>query len=296
MIAPLLDHQPDILAPRAALQRIRGHGAGRTLAVNRHLRFEASAQGLLVHVGDPERGLERSFTLSTQTWSILRVLRPGMAAPAMDPFMQTVLVDAGILVDGAAAAAADADAAADMLAAAHRSFADAGYGIVTDALHPYEVAAVRRYIRHGVRTGAMVFGDPQVPKRYRAHNDPVLRSIQGRLLPLIRAVVGVAVKPSYAYLAAYAEGAVLHRHVDRPQCAYSMTLLVDYTPEPALESAWPIRLALPDAEALVYQSLGDALVYAGTRLVHFRDPLPAGHTSTSLLLHYVPSDFTGDLD
>jgi hypothetical protein len=289
MIAPLLDHQPEILAPRAALQRIRGHGAAWGLSVNRHLRFEESAQGLLVHVGDPARGLERTFTAGTQSWRVLRILRPGQAAPAMDPFMRTVLVDAGILVG---AAAADGE----VLAGPRRSFAEAGYGIVTDALHPYEVAAVRRYIRHGVRTGAMAFGDPQVPKRYRAHNDPVLRRVQSRLLPLIQAVVGVRVKPSYAYLAAYAEGAVLHRHVDRPQCAYSMTLLVDYTPEPALESAWPIRLALPDAEALVYQSLGDALVYAGTRLVHFREPLPAGHTSTSLLLHYVASDFTGDLN
>ena len=289
MIAPLLDHQPDILAPRAALQRIRSRGAARGLSVNRHLRFEESAQGLLVHVCDPERGVEHTFTAGTQTWRVLRTLRPGVEAPGMDPFMRTVLVDAGILVGGAVAGG-------EVLAAPRRSFAEAGYGIVTDALHPYEVAAVRRYIRHGVRTGALVFGDPQVPKRYRAHNDPVLRMVQRRLLPLIRAVVGVPVKPSYAYLAAYAEGAVLHRHVDRPQCAYSMTLLVDYTPEPALESAWPIRLALPDAEALVYQSLGDALVYAGTRLVHFREPLPAGHTSTSLLLHYVPSDFTGDLN
>jgi hypothetical protein len=290
MIAPLLDHQPDILAPRAALQRIRGHGGAHGLSVNRQLRFEESVRGLLVHVGDPGRGLERTFTAGAQTWRVLRALRPGADAPAMDAFMRTVLVDAGILV-GTAAAPAD-----KLLAVPRRSFAEAGYGIVTDVLHPYEVAAVRRYIRHGVRTGALVFGDPQVPKRYRAHNDPVLRMVQSRLLPLIRAVVGVPVKPSYAYLAAYAEGAVLHRHVDRPQCAYSMTLLVDYTPEPALESAWPIRLALPDAEALVYQSLGDALVYAGTRLVHFREPLPAGHTSTSLLLHYVPSDFTGDLN
>lgn len=293
MIAPMLDYQPDVLVPRAAVQRIRARAmSDQPLRINPRLRFGQSEQGWLLHVEDPGRRIEHTFAISPNAWSSLRRMSPGDIAPSMDPFMQTVLVDAGVLIS-----AAQVDAPHEPpLDAARASFARESYGVVTDALHPYEVAAVRRYLRHGVRTGAIRFGDPQVPRRYRAHNDPVLRTLQARLTPLISHVVGVPVKPSYAYLAAYTQGAVLHRHVDRPQCEYSLTIAVDYTPEPTLEASWPIRLGLPDAEVLVYQSLGDALVYAGPRVVHFREALPEGHISTSLLLHYVNLNFRGSLN
>ncbi|CAJ0684861.1 MULTISPECIES: hypothetical protein [Ralstonia] len=293
MIAPMLDYQPDVLAPRAAVQRIRARAmSDQPLRINPRLRFGQSEQGWLLHVEDPDRRIGRTFAVSPNVWSSLRRMRPGDVAPSMDPFMHNVLVDAGVLVSAAQIDTAQVPA----LEAARASFARESYGVVTDALHPYEVAVVRRYLRHGVRTGAIRFGDPQVPRRYRAHNDPMLRTLQARLTPLISHVVGVPVKPSYAYLAAYTQGAVLHRHVDRPQCEYSLTIAVDYTPEPTLEASWPIRLGLPDAEVLVYQSLGDALVYAGPRVVHFREALPEGHISTSLLLHYVNLNFRGSLN
>jgi hypothetical protein len=40
--------------------------------------------------------------------------------------------------------------------------------------------------------------------------------------------------------------------------------------------------------------LGDALLYRGRELVHYRNPLPEGHHSSSIFLHYVRENFTGD--
>jgi hypothetical protein len=291
MRPPLLDHQPDILAPRSALQRRRteaGWGSGE-LGVCRGLEIVERLGERAALVPDPGRRVMRVFGLSASSASAVAALKQGLHPRRLDPFVQSVLVDAGILVRGD-------EPPEDVLEDARASFESSAYGVVTEALHPYDVAAIRRYIRHGVRTGAIPLGDPQVPRRHRAHNDPVLREHQRRLTHLISHVVGRTVKPSYAYLAAYNEGSVLHRHVDRPQCAYSMTIPVDYTPEPTLEASWPIRLGLQDAEVVVYQSLGDALVYAGPRVEHFREALPAGHISTSLLFHYVDADFRGSLD
>jgi len=45
----------------------------------------------------------------------------------------------------------------------------------------------------------------------------------------------------------------------------------------------------------VEQALGDALLYRGCELPHYRDPLPDGQISTSIFLHYVRADFLGSL-
>lgn len=295
MHLPMLDDQPDILAPRAALLRRRAvarPGSG-LLVVSRGVSLISTADGWVVRVIDAEQITVREFGLSANSFGVLKRLVPGASAPPLDVFVQTVLVDAGVLV----AAESDVDHGLDQSLLEDRaSFAAKGYAVVNDALHPYDVAAIRRYLRNGIRTGSITFGDRQVPSRYHAHNDPLLRVHQKRLIPLVASIVGVPVKPSYVYLSAYTEGSMLHRHLDRPQCEYSLTISVDYTPEPTLEAAWPIRLALQDAELIVYQSLGDALLFTGRRLTHFREPLPPGHISTSLLLHYVDSNFKGSLN
>jgi hypothetical protein len=91
-------------------------------------------------------------------------------------------------------------------------------------------------------------------------------------------------------------GAVLKKHIDREQCEFSVTLCLDFSPEPRRETSWPIRLDSGQGTVTVYQALGDGLVYRGPRVPHYRDILPNGHTSTSIFFHYVAEGFTGSLD
>jgi hypothetical protein len=294
MVLPLLDDQPDVLAPRAALHRRRiaaGHDHA-ALIVSRGWRIAARGGRWTVEVDDRARGTTCQLGLTPASLEALRRLVPGEQAPALDPFTEAILVDAGILIP----AVDDHEPDLHLLSTARASFAADRFAVVPDLLHPYEVAAVRRYLRNRIRIGAFALGDPQVTKRHHAHNDPVLCLYQKRLVPLVAGIVGASVKPSYAYLSAYTAGSVLPPHRDRAQCEYTVTLQVDYTPEPTLEAGWPIRLALPDAEVTVYQSLGDALLFTGREQVHYRHALPRGHISTSLLLHYVDVDFEGPLE
>jgi hypothetical protein len=104
------------------------------------------------------------------------------------------------------------------------------------------------------------------------------------------------VEPSYVYFASYQPGAALPRHVDREQCEFSISLLVDYEPDPDGPSGWPLCLenpSAPEAGTAADLGVGDALVYRGRELIHYRDPLPAGHQSTSLFFHYVRPDYAG---
>ena len=85
-------------------------------------------------------------------------------------------------------------------------------------------------------------------------------------------------------------GAELKKHTDREQCEFSVTLCLDFSPEPKLATPWPIQLDTSAGTVAAYQALGDGLVYRGTRVPHYRCVAP-GHTSTSLFFHYVPVDF-----
>lgn len=171
-----------------------------------------------------------------------------------------------------------------------------GYAPIAGLIHPFHVAALRRYYRHLIRTGAIQLGDRQSSRRYIAHNEPVARFFHQQITARLSQLAGEALRPSYVYLASYLSGAELKKHVDREQCEYSVTFCLDFSPEPELATPWPIRLDTASGTVKVYQALGDGLAYRGTRLPHYRDALGEGQTSTSIFFHYVPEGFQGPLN
>jgi hypothetical protein len=170
------------------------------------------------------------------------------------------------------------------------------YAPIRNLIHPFHVAALRRYFRYMVRRGLFYLGDEQSARRYGVHNDGVARFFHHYLAKTVSAVVGETVKPSYVYAACYLSGAELKKHIDREQCEFSVTFCLDFSPEPKGETPWPVRLDTSHGPVSIYQALGDGLLYRGTRIPHYRDVLAEGRTSTSIFFHYVPEDFTGSLD
>jgi hypothetical protein len=171
-----------------------------------------------------------------------------------------------------------------------------GFAAVSGLIPPFHLGALRRYYRSHIRAGSFQFGDNQVDRRYAAHNEPVARYIHDQLAPAVNDIARARVRPSYVYLAAYESGSVLERHTDREQCEYSITLCIDATPEPEVQSPWPIILDTRDGALRIWQYLGEGLLYRGRYLPHYREPLPEGCSSLSLLLHYVDQNFAGPLD
>jgi hypothetical protein len=236
------------------------------------------------------------FWLGPKLEAAVRALKPGQRAqPTLEADQRMWLAGAGILIpDGyAARRAQDWEQAAGRAASLFRG---KGYAPIGGLIHPFHLAALRRYYRYLIRTGAIRLGDGQSPKRYAAYNDPVAKFFHRSIAAKLSWVAGQPLKPSYVYLASYLSGAELKKHTDREQCEFSLTFCLDFSPEPSLETPWPIKLATPKGMVAVYQALGDALAYRGTRLPHYRDVLGEGRTSTSIFFHYVSADFTGSLD
>jgi hypothetical protein len=231
--------------------------------------------------------LATPYAIAAGDRALFRALSPGAEPPAdLDRPTLTALLAAGILVDPLAAARRRRawERARDEARAA---LARDRWAIASDLLHPAHLAAIRRYYRDLVAEGHVPFGDAQVSRRYAAHDEPLARLLLRGLAAHVSALAGAPMRPTYAYFASYREGAVLAPHKDREECELSLSLLVDYVPEPAGASPWPIFLGSPSRPTRVDLRLGDALVYRGAELTHFRRALPRGHASTSLFLHYV---------
>ncbi len=307
----LLDELPLHLVPQAGRELLRTHQQDRVdlflnpdckicvgeelpeqLEPRRELLSAFALQGTIAWVRDHQTGF-LPFWLSPRLADVVRKLRPSERVPAGIP------ADTKALLAAARIIVPDSDGTrerrVEQIAKASGDFRQKGYAPLSGLVHPFHIAALRRYYRYRIRTGAISLGDRQSPRRYAAHNDPVARFFHEQIAPTLSELADEVLKPSYVYMASYLSGAELKKHTDRGQCEFSITLCLDFAPEPKVATPWPIQLETPGGVVTVYQALGDALAYRGTRLPHYRTTLPEGHTSTSIFFHYVGADFTGPL-
>jgi hypothetical protein len=266
------------------------------LESRRELLSGFALQGTIAWVRSGTSGSFLPFWLGPVLEGAVRDLRPNEPVPCSVPdSTRRLLMAAGILIPQERNDQG-MRRGEETIGEASRLFCEKGYAPLGNLIHPFHIAALRRYYRYLIRTGAIELGDGQSPRRYVAYNEPVARFFHHDITKTLSAVAGVPIKPSYVYLASYLSGAELKKHTDRAQCEFSVTLCLDFSPEPQLATPWPIRLDASTGTVTVYQAVGDGLAYRGTRLPHYRDRLGEGQTSTSIFFHYVSADFSGSLD
>jgi hypothetical protein len=265
------------------------------LQARRELLEGFCLDGTLAWVPDAAVDAMHPFWLGPRLADAVSRLHAGEAAFSLSQDVRLLLAEAGILTkaDQAKRRAAEWSETARLRASAFR---ERNFVPLRNLIHPFHLAALRRYYRYAIRRGAIRLGDEQSPRRYVAHNEAVARYFHHQIAKAVSAIVGQPVKPSYVYLASYLSGAELRKHTDREQCEFSVTLCLDFSPEPELATSWPLCLDTSEGRVTVYQALGDGLVYRGTKLPHYRTALGEGYSSTSIFFHYVPADFSGSLD
>ena len=177
-----------------------------------------------------------------------------------------------------------------------RSLLVDGFVVVRSLLNPMQIALMRAHYRRAIAMGYLRRDVVPVDTRIVVHNDPALRFYQSQLAGLFRRITAEPIKASYTFTAHYEEGAVLTRHVDRPQCAWNLSMPLDAQPETDAANAWPIYLETHSGTHEVRLGLGDGLLYRGIDSPHWRHPQPPGHACTVGLFHFVPEDFDGSLE
>jgi len=309
----LVDDQPDHLTPESALQRqawedlpgrplflhpacwiTRGEALPDDLAEQVPRLDNFALQGDIIWLKDSGSQMIQPFWLGRDFAACVRGLVPGDPVSLSRNTLRKLFL-AGIVVPERFAEDRQQEWI-ERLSRIGEGYRQKLYGPMRSVLHPFHVAALRRYFRHLIRKGALHLGDEQSSRRFITHNESVLRFFHHQLTATVSAVAGEQVKPSYGIPGAYQGGAILEKHTDRAQCDFSLTLCLDYSPEPKLQTPWPIQLHPSSGKVTVYQAIGDGLFYRGCQVPHSRNALPEGHSSTSIFFHYVREDFDGPLD
>lgn len=133
--------------------------------------------------------------------------------------------------------------------------------------------------------------------RRSINNFPIIQLIHQATEQLVNQIVDEPIKTSYSFTAEYEAGSCLPRHIDRPQCRFNISLMLDASPDDADLCTWPLFIERSSTISEVKLRAGDAVLYSGTKDPHWRDMMPTNIRSvTGTFMHYVPIDFTGSLD
>ncbi|HKQ79954.1 MAG TPA: sulfotransferase [Blastocatellia bacterium] len=266
------------------------------LALLRHTRFRDRflPDCPILWVKDMATGVIYPFWARRSQARLFGQFVAGQAPPQLDEELRLRLVSASALVRSDDLTRRLHEGR-EMAERAGAQFAARGYCELPSALHPAHAASLGRYYGALINCGQWSLGDEQVRFRHGWHNEPVCRYFHYQLTGLVSRVANEPVKPSYAYTSAYQEGARLKPHVDRKQCVFTLSLFVEHSDTPSAER-WPLWFHAHDGKVAVTQASGDAVLFRGCDLPHWRDRPPKGAASTTLLFHYVPADFAGVLD
>ena len=163
-----------------------------------------------------------------------------------------------------------------------RLFKSNGYVVVKQLLPRVMCHYISENIKFLEACSYFPYGDIQVEKAFSAPSPFVTETLLDIMTPTFSKAVNCELYPTYSYLRIYLKGAYLERHQDRPSCEVSATMPLSYD-SPYI---WPIYLESDGQTLAVELEPGDALIYKGMELPHWRETFE-GERQVQVFLHYV---------
>lgn len=128
------------------------------------------------------------------------------------------------------------------------------------------------------------FNDDQIANSFSYYSAHCFEALSAILLPTMERVTGKKLYPTYTYARYYYNQAEMAIHTDRPSCEFSTTVCIENDEE---YGPWEIWFkSLEGKEFSIDLEPGDALIYKGDILEHWRTPYQ-GHRQLQAFLHYV---------
>jgi hypothetical protein len=165
------------------------------------------------------------------------------------------------------------------------NFAKSGYALLRNLVPEALRSFLYEYALKTARNGRLQPGDSSVPGTPCCYSDPFMESFLEMLQPRIEANSGYKLYPTYSYFRVYKHGDILKRHEDRFSCEVSVTASLGY----AAEEPWPIWMEVDGVAKSFSLEAGDALLYKGIAIPHWRDRFMGEH-AVQTFLHYVDQD------
>ena len=133
--------------------------------------------------------------------------------------------------------------------------------------------------------GEQDFQVPNAKILYKTEKtEKLLKDVKGR----VEKATGMKLFKTYSFIRKYTKGMELKKHTDRNACEISVSICLGYKGTPL----WKIWLTdLNGKDHGVELKEGDAIIFRGTELTHWRDKME-NDEQTQVFLHYV--DRTGE--
>ena len=164
-------------------------------------------------------------------------------------------------------------------------FEKSGYAVIKQFIPSLMCQYIARNVRVLEANSRLSFGDTQVEKAFSGGSPALAETLLDLMTPVLSGVLGYELYPTYSYLRVYMKGAVLGKHTDRYSCEISATVPIEFESQ----HIWPLCIEIDGHAKLIELEPGDALIYKGIEIPHWREPF-AGERQVQVFLHYVKKD------
>lgn len=132
----------------------------------------------------------------------------------------------------------------------------------------------------------------QVPDAHSKYADPLMESILQFIQPSMEYATGLKLFPTYSYFRVYRPGQDLKPHIDRPACEISTTISFKHNYMNSKQEVWPIWVSGQEGKKAFHLDQGDALIYRGCEIEHWREVFeaPEGSYHIQGFFHYVDAN------
>jgi hypothetical protein len=155
--------------------------------------------------------------------------------------------------------------------------------LVKGFIDPQGIDTISRYMEYSLGQKNFVSTDYDPTSRYFKYADPLIETVLQNSLAHLEEITGKSLYPTYSYSRVYMQGDELKPHVDRESCEVSVTVHVATKGAP-----WPIWMKVPGKEPMSFVlEPGDAVVYKGCEVTHWREKAVDTEINAQFMLHYV---------
>jgi len=128
----------------------------------------------------------------------------------------------------------------------------------------------------------------QVKNSICVYNNPIYYDIHYSIKNILSDKLGLRLYPTYYFERVYLSGQDLKKHVDRPSCEISVSMNISSN----IDYDWEIHFDHGDKIESYSCSPGDAVIYDGVKIPHWRDPLKCNENQYfhQIFFHYVNAD------
>lgn len=130
----------------------------------------------------------------------------------------------------------------------------------------------------------------QVENAHSVYSDTLMETVLHFIHPHMEKHTGLSLCPTYSYFRVYRPGMILDRHVDRPSCEISTTVCFGWKYLEKEENyRWGMHV---ENGGMIGQDPGDAIIYRGCEVEHWREAFDAGQGSYQIqaFFHYINKD------